>query len=41
MIIAKLRRLPKKILEVVYAWNDFILYARGIGAYCCLAESML
>ena len=40
MIIAKLRRLPKKILEVVYAWNDFILYARGIGAYCCLAESM-
>lgn len=40
MIVAKLKRLPRKILEIVYAWNDFILYARRIGDYRRLAESM-
>jgi len=40
MIVAKLKRLPRKILEVVYAWNDFLIYARRIGDYRRLAESM-
>lgn len=40
MIVAKLKRLPSKIMEIVYAWNDFIIYARRIGDYRRLAESM-
>lgn len=40
MIVSKLKRLPRKILEIAYAWNDFIIYARRIGDYRRLAESM-
>lgn len=40
MSIAKLKRLPAKLLSMAYAWNDYILYARGIRGYRRLAENM-
>lgn len=40
MIVAKLKRLPRKIVEIMYSWNDFIIYARGIRGYRRLAENM-
>lgn len=40
MTLVKLKRLPRKVLEIVYAWIDYMLYARRIGDYRRLAESM-
>lgn len=40
MNIAKLKRLPAKLLSIAYAWNDYILYARGLRGYRRLAGNM-
>ncbi len=40
MIATKLKRLPRKILEILYAWSDFLIYARRAGDYRRLAKSM-
>lgn len=40
MNLAKLKRVPAKLLSITYAWNDYRLYARGIKGYRRLAETM-
>ncbi len=40
MNLAKLKRVPAKLLSIAYAWNDYRLYARGIAGYRRLAETM-
>lgn len=40
MNLAKLKRVPAKLLSIAYAWNDYRLYAKRIKGYRCLAETM-
>lgn len=40
MNLAKLKRVPAKLLSIAYAWNDYRLYAQSIKGYRCLAKTM-
>lgn len=40
MNLAKLKRVPAKLLSIAYAWNDYRLYAQSIKGYRRLAETM-